>query len=264
MAVDIPLHPLDTIKTRMQAPEGFYASGGFRRVWSGLSAVFLVSVPGSAVFFGVYDAARHFLERNVPSKLQDQTYALGRDAAAASVADVSACIVRVPCEVLKQRMQAAGRTGATLSFYQTVARVSQEGVAGFFVGFGAMALREVPFAFIQMPVFEELKHNHPWTLPAKEASDTATLGLIGMQCGSFAGSLAGVATTPLDVAKTRIILTEDRTLRHGLVKTMGMIHQESGFAGLFRGVLPRALHCGLGGALWLGAFDWSKLLLCGA
>ena len=42
--------------------------------------------------------------------------------------------------------------------------------------------------------------------------------------------------------------------------------------GLFRGAWPRALHSGglrvvpvklrgLGGALWLGAFEWTKLLL---
>lgn len=31
VAVDVPLHPLDTVKTRMQATEGFDAAGGLRR-----------------------------------------------------------------------------------------------------------------------------------------------------------------------------------------------------------------------------------------
>lgn len=72
MCVDIPLHPLDTVKTRMQAPDGFWSAGGFRSLWSGFSAVCLVSVPGSACFFVIYDGTRHFLERNVPPALQDK------------------------------------------------------------------------------------------------------------------------------------------------------------------------------------------------
>jgi len=232
-----------------------------RRLWSGLSAVLIVSVPGSAFFFVVYECARHFLERRVPRVLQDERYAIGRDAVAASLADVSACVVRVPCEVLKQRMQAICPEVGGLTFRQTVARVSQEGVMGFFAGFGATAMREVPFALIQMPLFEELKHRHPWAERARECGDTGQLGLIGMQAGCLAGSFAGVATTPLDVAKTRIILTERPADRPGLLQMMGEIQRESGVRGLFRGFVPRAVHCGLGGALWLGAFEWSKLLL---
>jgi len=175
------------------------------------------------------------------------------------VADVSACVVRVPCEVLKQRMQALGPSGVSLSFSQTVSSVHAEGLRGFFAGFGATAMREVPFALIQMPLFEELKHHHPWA--RKQEGNTYRQGLIGMHCGSVAGGFAGVATTPLDAAKTRIMLTEDPRRRFGLWRTMRLLCQENGMAGLFRGALPRALHSGLGGALWLGAFEWSKLFL---
>ncbi|CAE7949842.1 slc25a26 [Symbiodinium sp. KB8] len=261
VAVDVPLHPLDTLKTRMQSTDGFWASGGYRNLWSGLSAVLLVSLPGSALFFLIYESARHFVERRIPAAVHDNTLAIARDAVAASVADVSACIVRVPCEVLKQRMQALGPSGVSLSFSQTVTSVHAEGLRGFFAGFGATAMREVPFALIQMPLFEELKHHHPWARTSQEDGNNYRQGLIGMHCGSVAGGFAGVATTPLDAAKTRIMLTEDPGRRLGLWCTMRAICQENGMSGLFRGALPRALHSGLGGALWLGAFEWSKLLL---
>ncbi|CAE7217550.1 slc25a26, partial [Symbiodinium microadriaticum] len=168
VAVDVPLHPLDTLKTRMQSTDGFWASGGYRNLWSGLSAVLLVSLPGSALFFLIYESARHFVERRIPAAVHDNTLAIARDAVAASVADVSACIVRVPCEVLKQRMQALGPSGVSLSFSQTVTSVHAEGLRGFFAGFGATAMREVPFALIQMPLFEELKHHHPWARTSQE------------------------------------------------------------------------------------------------
>lgn len=68
---------------------------------------------------------------------------------------------------------------------------------------------------------QELKHRHPWAERARECGDTGQLGLIGMQAGCLAGSFAGVATTPLDVAKTRIILTERPADRPGLLQMMG-------------------------------------------
>lgn len=210
----------------------------------------------------MYESVRHFLERRVPKSLQQEKhFSLFRDAVAASVADVFACVVRVPCEVLKQRMQATGLNSAPPTFLKTVASVSTEGVSGFFAGFGATAMREVPFALIQMPLFEEIKHHHPWAEQANREGNTQRLGLIGMHCGSFAGSLAGFLTTPLDLAKTQIMLTENPELRLGVFSTMRAIWTENGIRGLFRGATPRTIHSGLGGALWLGAFEWSKLLL---
>eukprot|EP00434_Breviolum_minutum_P036133 symbB.v1.2.032005.t1/scaffold3782.1/size50425/2 len=261
IAVDVPLHPLDTLKTRVQSREGFWPAGGYRSLWSGLSAVLAVSLPGSALFFVVYESSRHCLERRIPVTQHDKSMAMSRDAVAASVADVSACVVRVPCEVLKQRMQALGPCGVALSFTQTVSKVWAEGIKGFFAGFAATAMREVPFALIQMPLFEELKHNHPWAARAQEEGNKQEQGLIGMHCGFVAGSCAGLATTPLDAAKTRIMLTEDPRLRLGLWRTLGAMSKECGMMGLFKGALPRGLHSGLGGALWLGAFEWTKLLL---
>eukprot|EP00118_Oscarella_pearsei_P012040 m.85512 g.85512 ORF g.85512 m.85512 type:complete len:119 (+) comp36446_c1_seq5:123-479(+) len=45
-AVDVALFPLDTIKTRLQAPEGFIKAGGFRGIYSGLASVATGSAPG--------------------------------------------------------------------------------------------------------------------------------------------------------------------------------------------------------------------------
>lgn len=67
---------------------------------------------------------------------------------------------------------------------------------------------------------QELKHTHPWAakaqgegdkhrqgLGSKKGSAPLERGLIGMHCGFVAGCCAGIATTPLDAAKTRIMLT---------------------------------------------------------
>ena len=56
LAVDISLFPMDTLKTRLQAPEGFRAAGGFKHVYRGLGPVALGSAPGSALFFVTYSS----------------------------------------------------------------------------------------------------------------------------------------------------------------------------------------------------------------
>lgn len=47
-AVDVSLYPLDTIKTRLQASEGFLKAGGVKGVYQGLSVTVAGSAPGGA------------------------------------------------------------------------------------------------------------------------------------------------------------------------------------------------------------------------
>jgi len=39
--VDVALFPLDTLKTRLQSPQGFFKAGGFRGVYQGMQSVAL-------------------------------------------------------------------------------------------------------------------------------------------------------------------------------------------------------------------------------
>lgn len=59
--VDVALYPLDTIKTRLQAPQGFLNAGGFRGVYKGLSAAAAGSAPGAALFFSTYEMSKQML-----------------------------------------------------------------------------------------------------------------------------------------------------------------------------------------------------------
>lgn len=252
ICVDVPLHPVDTMKTRLQGPAGFYANGGFKGLWNGLSAVLLTSVPGSAIFFVVYERIRYALDHQ--TFFDHKAHEISRDAVAASVADVGACSVRVPCEVLKQRMQISGS-----SFASTFTSTCTEGVRGFYAGLGATICREVPFALVQMPLFEEFKRNHPLARHAEK--DAKLQGVVGMTSGCLAGAIGGAVTTPFDTTKTRIMLTESREKRGSMFRTMLSILSESGIRGLFSGVLPRTIHCTIGGALWLGSFDFCNRVL---
>lgn len=59
--VDIALYPIDTIKTRIQAPSGFLKAGGFKGVYAGLGAGAIGSAPGSMFFFSTYEGVKKLM-----------------------------------------------------------------------------------------------------------------------------------------------------------------------------------------------------------
>ena len=56
-SVDVALFPIDTLKTRLQSPQGFLKAGGFRGVYSGIGAAAAGSAPGAALFFSTYEVS---------------------------------------------------------------------------------------------------------------------------------------------------------------------------------------------------------------
>lgn len=149
LSVDVALFPLDTIKTRLQSSAGFIKSGGFSGIYRGLSAAAAGSAPGAALFFSTYETAKHALlkQGSLPDPVVHMT--------AASCGEVMACLVRVPTEVVKQRMQAGLGTDAISTISNIVSK--EGGIAGLYRGFGITIIREIPFAFIQFPIYEAAK-----------------------------------------------------------------------------------------------------------
>ena len=144
-AVDVSLFPIDTVKTRLQAPQGFLKAGGFTGIYRGLGAAAAGSVPGAALFFSVYETTRHVLGA-------DSVFA---QIAAASAGELCACSIRVPVEVVKQSQQ-AGQIDASLG--RGAAQIyAAGGLAAFYRGFAATVMREVPFSILQMPLLERMK-----------------------------------------------------------------------------------------------------------
>ena len=60
-SVDVALFPIDTLKTRLQSPQGFLKAGGFRGIYNGLGAAAAGSAPGAALFFCTYEVGHVFL-----------------------------------------------------------------------------------------------------------------------------------------------------------------------------------------------------------
>lgn len=80
--------------------------------------------------------------------------------------------------------------------------------------------------------------------------------------GCVAGGTAAFFTCPLDVLKTRIMLTADLPAerRYGIIQTFRRIVREEGYRCLFAGAVYRVLWISLGGAIWFGAYEEYKRL----
>ena len=97
-SVDISLYPIDTIKTRLQSPQGFINSGGFRNVYKGVSAVAIGSWPGAALFFVVYEDMKVRSNEWIKSWYggggnDDDPPAIYSHMISASAGEVAACLV---------------------------------------------------------------------------------------------------------------------------------------------------------------------------
>ncbi|KAJ2084248.1 S-adenosylmethionine transporter [Coemansia sp. RSA 988] len=251
MAVDTALYPLDTIKTRLQARAGFIASGGFRGIYSGLSSAIIGSAPGAAMFFLTYEQIKAAFPTQPDSQPLVHMFA-------ASVGEVAACLVRVPTEVVKQRLQAGQHSSLTAVLRQTH---SAEGLLGFYRGYLTQVVREIPFTCIQFPIYEYLK------LCYARRQRRSILSWEAAVCGSIAGGIAAAVTTPLDVVKTRVMLsTKQKGLHQGLeysgiISTLSRIAREESPRALFSGVVPRTVWISIGGFVFLGSYEKMKAVL---
>ncbi|GAA0165837.1 mitochondrial carrier protein [Lithospermum erythrorhizon] len=246
VVVEAALYPIDTIKTRLQAAHG----GGklvLRNLYSGLAGNLFGVLPASAIFIGVYEPAKQKLLKTIPENLSALAHLT-----AGAVAGAASSIVRVPTEVVKQRMQ----TGQFASAAEAVRLiVAKEGVRGLFAGYGSFLLRDLPFDAIQFCLYEQLRLGYK--LAARRDLNDPENAMIG----AFAGAITGAITTPLDVIKTRLMIQGSAKQYNNIAHCIHTIVREEGTSTLFKGMGPRILWIGLGGSIFFGVLERTKLLL---
>ncbi|XP_013369175.1 PREDICTED: S-adenosylmethionine mitochondrial carrier protein isoform X3 [Chinchilla lanigera] len=172
-SVDLILFPLDTIKTRLQSPQGFKKAGGFRGIYAGVPSTAIGSFPNAAAFFLTYEYVKWFLHTDSSSYWMPTKHML-----AASAGEVVACLIRVPSEVVKQRAQVSA-SSRTFQIFSNI--LYEEGIQGLYRGYTSTVLREIPFSLVQFPLWEYLKALWSWR------QDHAVDSWQSAVCGAFAG-----------------------------------------------------------------------------
>jgi solute carrier family 25 S-adenosylmethionine transporter 26 len=179
--------------------------------------------------------------------------------AAASAGEVAACAVRVPTEVVKQRAQAVQYPSSAAALKGILSQRRSIGLVGvwreLYRGWSITIMREVPFTVIQFPLWEGLKR---WSL-ARSGKTQVSAGESAL-FGSVAGAVAAGVTTPLDVLKTRLMLAREKIPATTMLRN---ILRESGPGAFFSGIGPRVMWISIGGAVFLGSYQWAMNQLGG-
>ncbi|XP_028047786.1 S-adenosylmethionine mitochondrial carrier protein isoform X2 [Monomorium pharaonis] len=233
---DVTLFPFDTLKTRLQSQHGFFQSGGFRHLYKGLGPVVLGSAPSAAIFFITYEGIKQYSQPCIPDQYHSIIHMV-----AASSSEITACSVRVPVEVVKQRKQ------ALLSTHRLKLRT-------LYRGYGSTVLRDLPFGVIQMPLWEYFKFY--WTRQIQRECTPFE----GATCGSASVAISAAITTPLDVAKTRIMLSSTSAEKEEVrISTMlKEVYRDHGVKGLFAGFIPRITSFTIGGFIFFGVYEQAR------
>ena len=174
--------------------------------------------------------------------------------------EIAACMVRVPTEVVKSRMQTnqAGATSLSSTFRLVINEQGLPIFGGLYSGYGITLMREIPFALIQFPLYEYGKKQWARSLNVKEVSpEKAAL------CGSISGGIAAAFTTPLDVVKTRLMLGKDTNgkLYKGVFDIAQRVWSEEGPKTFLSGIQPRVMWISIGGFFFFGAYEGFKTIL---
>lgn len=162
--------------------------------------------------------------------------------------------------MIKQRSQ----TGTGTSFLRLGQQIyHRDGWRGLYRGFAPLLAREMPFSFIELPIWEYFKREYPkWAVRIPnprllffgfgfQGKDKCT-PFESAVAGSSAGCIAAVVTTPLDVIKTRVMLSEAPVSSYDAFLH---IRRFEGVAKLFAGTAPRTLWMGFGGFIFFFAYE---------
>ncbi|PGH00277.1 solute carrier family 25 (mitochondrial S-adenosylmethionine transporter), member 26 [Blastomyces parvus] len=296
LTVDLSLYPLDTIKTRLQQARKHTASSTkhaapslhqtLRGIYAGLPSVLLGSAPSAASFFIVYDGVNRSLLSPPSSSTSTPIswhHAILTHSLASSLGEISACAVRVPTEVIKQRAQAGLFGGSTLRALKDILSLRHPGsgsandtrkrglglvIRELYRGTAITIAREIPFTVLQFTMWESMKDAYASRALGTDARTIPGSGSTGVGAGPSAlfGSLAGAVsaglTTPLDVVKTRVMLARRGGSDHILVRDVVRgIMKDEGVGAFWKGVGPRVAWIGVGGAVFLGSYQFTSNML---
>jgi hypothetical protein len=258
-------HPLDTAKARLQAPGGHVFRGpwdalsqtaraeGIAGLYRGLGVVLLLGTPGTVMYLCSYDVVKARLLQGTADENDFMVhFASGMSAEAFS------CLIYVPVDVIKERMQVQ-RPGDQFAYRNTFDALrtigTTEGLRGIYRGYWATLGSFGPFSALYFVFYERTKHLTRQRLSgrmnesARELENVEIPFHLVLLCSASSGATASWLTSPLDLAKLRLQVSRGRAsvdpsniAYRGAIDVLIRAYQEGGIRALFRGAGARVLH----------------------
>ncbi|XP_004525262.1 calcium-binding mitochondrial carrier protein SCaMC-3 isoform X2 [Ceratitis capitata] len=240
--------PLDRIKVFLQVQThkaGISDSlrymlneGGLRSMWRGNGINVLKIAPESAIKFAAYEKIKRLIRGD-----EKRQMTIGeRFMAGAAAGGISQTAI-YPMEVLKTRL-ALRKTGQYKGILDAAKKIYlMEGVRSFYRGYIPNMLGIIPYAGIDLAVYETLKKKY---LSSHNTEQPSFLVLLA--CGSASSTLGQVCSYPLALVRTRLqaqVITKSKQPSVGIpLRQAGAISDDNMF-GVFRKILHNEGICGL-------------------
>jgi len=245
-------------------------------LYRGFPAVLVGGAPATCIYLTSYEVSKStMLQSKDGSGLFRHLPVWSIHLACGMFAETVACVVFVPVDVVKERLQVQEAPSPT----QTVASerplyknsldalrviTTTEGLKGIYRGYGATLASFGPFSALHFMIYEQLKdavlsRSLPWSTPGnshKNAKGEVSPGL-ALACASMSSSAAAWLTSPLDLVKLRMQVArgaESGATKPGglpppppqqyptsMVQSLKHIGRTEGAAGLWRGALARVI-----------------------
>ncbi|XP_020507207.2 mitochondrial adenyl nucleotide antiporter SLC25A24 [Labrus bergylta] len=236
--------PLDRMKVFMQVHSsktnkislvgGFQQmlkEGGLASLWRGNGINVLKIAPETAIKFMAYEQYKKLLSSE-PGKVKTHERFM-----AGSLAGATAQTAIYPMEVMKTRLTLR-KTGQYTGMADCAKKIlKKEGVKAFYKGYIPNILGIIPYAGIDLAVYESLKNF--WL--SRYASETANPGiLVLLGCGTISSTCGQLASYPLALIRTRMQAQASLEGAEQLPMNLMVkkIIEKEGFFGLYRGILP--------------------------
>ncbi|XP_060773426.1 mitochondrial adenyl nucleotide antiporter SLC25A24 [Neoarius graeffei] len=236
--------PLDRMKVFMQVHasksnkinliSGFkqmVKEGGIKSLWRGNGANVLKIAPETAIKFMAYEQYKKLLSTE-GEKIQTHVRFM-----AGSLAGATAQTAIYPMEVMKTRLTLR-KTGQYSGMFDCAKKIlKKEGLKAFYKGYIPNILGIIPYAGIDLAIYETLKN--AWL--SHYATDSANPGvLVLLGCGTISSTCGQLASYPLALIRTRMQAqaSVEGSEQASMTKLTKKILEKDGFFGLYRGILP--------------------------
>ncbi|XP_068104533.1 mitochondrial adenyl nucleotide antiporter SLC25A25 isoform X2 [Hyperolius riggenbachi] len=236
--------PLDRLKVLMQVHAsrsnnmsmlgGFtqmIREGGLRSLWRGNGINVIKIAPESAIKFMAYEQIKRFIGTD------QETLGIRERLVAGSLAGAIAQSSIYPMEVLKTRM-ALRKTGQYQGMWDCAKNILlKEGMAAFYKGYVPNMLGIIPYAGIDLAVYETLKN--AWL--SRYATSSADPGVfVLLACGTISSTCGQLSSYPLALVRTRMQAQAsiEGAPQVSMSHLFKHILQTEGPFGLYRGLAP--------------------------
>lgn len=241
--------PLDRLKVFLQVHgstareinlwfglRGMVQEGGVFSLWRGNGINILKIAPESAIKFMAYEQIKWLIRDNKEGgnlRVQERFIA-------GSLAGATAQTIIYPMEVLKTRLTLRN-TGQYSGMVDCAGQILKtEGIRAFYRGYLPNTMGIIPYAGIDLAVYETLKN--AWLQRyCVNSADPGVLVLLG--CGTVSSTCGQLASYPLALIRTRMqaqAITEGKP-KLTMVGQFKYILSHEGVPGLYRGITPNFL-----------------------